>query len=175
MRKLLIIYGVIGGLLLSAKLFLSIPAAGAAMDFEQSNTRNYLLMTAAFTLIIIATGQINKRYFDNAISFWKALVLGLNISLIMVLIYTLSWELILNQFIPNYSEQYLEYTITKIESSSLSDALKKQRIEMVEMSADLYETNILYRLGTGFLEVFPVALLISLLSALLFGKILRRK
>jgi hypothetical protein len=175
MRKLIWTYGLIAGLMLSVNLFLGIPVVGETMNFEQGETRGFIMMTLAFTLVLVAIRQVSRRFYNEGISFGKAFLLGLYISLIASIMYIISWEYILSNHIPDFADQYLEYRTDKLQSSSLDAAKIESTLSMETSLMTMYKTNTFYRLGLSFSEIFPIGLFVSLLGGLLFGIFLRKK
>ena len=175
MKKLIWIYGLIVGLIVSLNLFLGVPAAGEAMNFEGGETRGVIMMTLAFALILVAIKQISVSFFKDDISFRKAFILGLYISLIASIMYVVSWEYILSNYLPDFADQYLEYRTDKLQGSSLDAAKIESSLSMEASLMEMYKTNTFYRLGLSFAEIFPIGLLVSLLGGLLYGIILRKK
>jgi len=104
MRKLIWTYGIIAGLIVSVNLFLVVPAAGETVNFEGGETMGFIMMTLAFALIFVAIKQLSTRYFDAKITFGKAFIIGLYISLIASIMYIVSWEYILANYLPNYAD-----------------------------------------------------------------------
>jgi hypothetical protein len=175
MKKLIWIYGLLAGLIVSLNLFLGIPAAGEAMNFEGGETRGVIMMTLAFALIFLAIKQISANFFKGGISFGKAFVLGLCISLIASIMYVISWEYILSNHLPDFADQYLEYRTDTLQSSGLDTVKIESSLSLETTTMEMYKTNTFYRLSLSFAEIFPIGLLVSLLGGLLYGIFLRKK
>ena len=98
------------------------------------------------------------------IRFGTATKVGLGITLIASLIYVVVWEINLSltdyAFIDQYTESILE---SKRQEGLSGEAMAAAEAEMEAMKTTY--ANPLFRLPMTFLEIFPVGLLISLLSA----------
>ncbi len=175
MRKLIWTYGIAAGIIVSLSLFLSIPAQGAAMNFEGSEMRGFISMLIAFSLIFIAIKKISDAFYQGQITFAKSFVSGLYISLIASILYVISWEFLLANYIPNYPEQYFDYRQNLVLASGADAQTIDKIIDFEKTNMEMYRSNAFYRLSTSFSEIFPIGFLVSLLAGLLFGVILKKK
>ena len=100
----------------------------------------------------------------------KAVQVGLLITLITCAIYVIAWEIAYFNFFPNFLDQYSAHVIAKMRSTGESDAAI---LETSKKLADLAKnyTNPIFNSAVTFMEVFPVGLIMTLVSA----AILRRK
>ena len=90
------------------------------------------------------------------------------------LIYVVLWEVYYHFIAPDFTDQYLNYLTGQMESEGLSDAEIKNRMAATSEMMENYRSNTLMRYGLTFAELFPVGLVMSLIAALIFGKILRK-
>ncbi|PTM03999.1 MAG: hypothetical protein DA405_08705 [Bacteroidetes bacterium] len=175
MRKLIWIYGIVAGLIVSLNLFLGLPAEGEALSFEGGETRGFIMMTLAFALIFVAVQQLSKRFFDSKINFGKSFIIGLYISLIASIMYLVSWEYILANYLSDFAEQYMEYRQQTLVASGADAQEIEQSLAFEKPMMEMYKTHTFYRLALTFSEIFPLGLLVSLLAGLLFGVFLKKK
>jgi len=161
--KYALIYGGIAGAiasgLISAMIGLHLTGHdGAAM------LASYLIMLIALSLIFVGV----KRYRDvecgGIIRFGRAFLLGLGMAAAAGLIYAIGWEIFQSvsgyDFMAEYSAGILERM--RAEGASAS-AIEAQAAEL-RTFAESYR-NPLFRLPMVFLEIFPVGLLVALVSA----------
>jgi hypothetical protein len=84
--------------------------------------------------------------------------------------YVIAWEITYFNFFPDFMDRFSEHALAKMRAAGESEAaIRKTAAEMASM-AKLY-TNPLYNVAITFMEVFPVGLIMTLISA----AILRRK
>ena len=166
MRKIVLTYGTIAGVVILGSFFL-----GQALDGEDSSWAalewlGYLTMIVAFSMIFVAVKRYRDQELGGVIKFGTAFKLGLGVSLVASAIYVVSWEANLAltdyAFIAEYTESVLE--------SKRADGV--QGAELAALEADMAEMRVnyakpWYRLPMTFAEIFPVGLLITLLSATL--------
>ena len=97
------------------------------------------------------------------------------ITLVAGIIYVLAWELFLKTSDLDFAGQYMTYLETTLLEEGKSAAEIKTQLASTKEMMDAYKSNVPMRLGLTFLEIFPVGLLISLISALIFGVFLKKK
>ena len=127
---------------------------------------SYLIMLMALSLIFVGV----KRYRDvecgGIIRFGRAFVLGLGMAALSGLIYATGWEIFQAvsgyDFMGEYSASMLERM--RAEGASAA-AIEAQAAELRGFEQSY--RNPLFRVPMVFLEIFPVGLLVALLSAAL--------
>jgi len=124
----------------------------------------YLTMILAFSLIFMGT----KRYRDTAlggvIRFWPALGLGLGITVTASIIYVIGWEIALAATHYSFADSYGAAMLNAARAKGASPA----KLAQVAAEAQAFRTQYadpLYRLPMTFIEVFPVGVVISLITA----------
>ncbi len=168
MIKIVVTFGIIAGLICGGMFFLQKPEDGL-MDFSNGALYGYVTMIIALSTIFFAVKQYRDKYNGGVIKFGKAFVIGLFITLIAGIVYVIAWEIFFTNYVPDYGEQYLTYLEQEMGKDGLSTTeIDTQLAPQREMML-AYQENILMRLGFTFLEIFPVGLVISLISALVFG------
>lgn len=156
--KLLLVYGVATG----AVIILSIIAT---IEFEVAfQWLGYLIMLIALSAIGVATRQYREQAPNGSLSFRSGLLIGLGITSIASVVYVFGWEAYLLVFGDEFWGSFSETLITSQGEVALSEA------ELIGMAADanaLQEQyrNPLFRIPVTFLEVFPVGVVVSLVSA----------
>lgn len=126
----------------------------------------YLVMLMALSLIFVGV----KRYRDvecgGVIRFGRAFLLGLGMAAAAGLIYAVGWEIFQAtsgyDFMAEYSASILERMRAE---GATAAAIEAKAAEMREF-AESYR-NPLFRLPMVFVEIFPVGLLVALVSAAL--------
>jgi len=163
-----LVYGGLAGVIaiaaIVATLLLDLP------DHLHSEWFGYLVMLVALSMIFVGV----KRYRDvecgGVIRFGRALALGLGIAVVAGLIYVAGWELYIGfagwDFVANYLADYTAGIVETMRAEgATATAIQAKQAEMREL-AELYR-NPLYRMPITFAEIFPVGLLVALVSAAL--------
>lgn len=167
MRKTILVYGLIAGLISAALMFISIPLWKSGVHSE---IFGYATILVSMSMIFFGVRSYRDNKLSGTISFGKALGVGLLIAAIGSLIYALTWLFVYHQFFPDFTESYTNSLIEDARKSGAdSTAIGQIREQGVQLKA-LY-ANPVTNVAITFLEPFPVGLLIALISA----AILRRK
>ena len=168
MKKIILIYGAITGTVIILSMTLGIYAAKYGADsFFASETLGYSIMIIGFSMIFVATKKYRDEELGGIIKFGTALQIGLGISLIAGICYVTIWEI--NLYLTDYAfmTEYTTSIIEKTRNSGVSAEELQKTITRMDELVKQYN-NPLFRLPMTFIEIFPVGLLVSLISAVLF-------
>jgi hypothetical protein len=166
-KKIVLIFGIIAGIIVSAMLFMSM--ATGSVDFENGELLGYATMIIALSTIFFGIKTYRDKHLNGSIKFGKGFLMGLYITLIASIMYTASWMIILNTSGENFMEEYYQYSVEQLKQSGQSQAEIDLQIQQMEEFKELYK-NPIVQIGVTFLEIFPVGLLISLISAAILRK-----
>ena len=169
MKKTILTFGLISGAIASVLMIATVPF-GDRLGIGHSYLVGYTTMILAFLLVYFGIRSYRDNFGDGHISFGKAFVIGISITLISSLCYVMTWEIIYFKFMPDFMDKYGAYAIQKLQASGASAAAIQAKVEEVKRYKVL-EDNPLTNAAMTFLEPFPVGLIITLASA----AILRRK
>ncbi|MFK7810224.1 MAG: DUF4199 domain-containing protein [Saprospiraceae bacterium] len=175
MKKIVLTFGIISGLISGSLCFIMAPGEGEVPDFANGHLYGYATMIIALSTIFFAVKQYRDKYNDSVIKFGKAFLIGLYITMVAGVIYSICWEAYLATSGNDFIDQYMEYSRNQMAEGGMSiaeiNAEMEPQMEMVEK----YKTNTPFRMGLTFLEILPVGLIISLISAGLFSFVLKKK
>ena len=100
----------------------------------------------------------------GAITFGKAFQVGILVVLVASVVYVATWEVIYYKFFPDFGDKYAAHMLEKMKSTGKSaeaiDAATKEMAKFREMYR-----NPLVNAGMTLMEVLPVGLLMTLVSA----------
>jgi hypothetical protein len=130
----------------------------------------YATFVVSFLMVFFGIRSFRENVAGRTITFSKGFKVGLLITLISCAVYIVTWEIIHQNFLPNFFEQYLAYTIEKLRAAGAAPEEISRQMQENEKFLRWYQ-NPLIRYAMAFMEAFPVGLLITLISAV----ILRRK
>ncbi|MBD2701321.1 DUF4199 domain-containing protein [Spirosoma sp. BT702] len=171
MKKIVLIYGTIAGIIVGGMFGLTIPfLRNGTLTGDNSMWVGYTTMVIALSLIFFGIKSYRDNHLGGAITFGSAFKVGILITLIASIMYCLSWEFYYSTVWPNF----MEWTAQNMEAAMRKKGSTEQEIatSMADFRqvAESYK-NPLVRFAYTFIEIFPVGLIITLLSATL----LRRK
>ena len=165
MTRIIMIFGAVAGLLVAVPMCLI--ASNAEMGHAATSLfTGYLIMLLALSLVFFGVKRLRDRERGGAIHFLPAFLAGLAISAVAGVIYAIGWEITLAvtdfAFVDSYSSAAIEAVRAKGASAADIQAVVAEMDEFRRMYA-----NPLIRLSMTFIEIFPVGLLVSLISAAL--------
>ncbi len=173
MKKNILIYGLISGLVVSLLMLLSINYLSHCegnVDFDTSMLIGYASMLIAFSLVFVGVRNYRDKYNQGIISFGKAFKIGILITLISSTVYVIAWLIAYFGFMPDFIEKYSVHMIEQLKASGASQvAIDQQTKEMADFAV-MYKNPFFNALMT-YMEILPVGLIVTLISAL----ILKRK
>ncbi len=163
MFRIAAIYGVISGTIIIISMLLGFSASDG-QGFFSSQYFGYLIMLIALSMIFVGIKRYRDTELGGVIKFLPALGLGLAIAAIAGAMYVVIWEIHL--FTTDYAFIY-KYVAGLIEAKKASGAsaadVERLAAEMNELKASYARPY--FRIPMTFLEIFPVGLIIALISA----------
>ena len=142
---------------------------GKTMDFSRGELIGYASMIIAFSTIFFGIRSYRDDELSGRITFGQAFRIGIGITLVATAIYVIAWMIISNTIATDFMADYYQHSVEKIRASGLSEAQIEEKIEKMEKFAELYK-NPIVKIGMTFLEIFPVGLVITLISSFILKK-----
>ena len=171
MQRIVLRFGLASGGILVAMTAVMMPLCmRGVIDFSHSEIIGYSAMVLSFLLVFAGIKSYRDTVAAGAISFGRAFGIGLLITLITCAMYVIAWEIVYFNFFPDFLDQYTAHVLAKMHASGASEAAIRETTAKMADMAKLYP-NPLYNSAITFMEVFPVGLIVTLVSA----AILRRK
>ncbi|HEX7180929.1 MAG TPA: DUF4199 domain-containing protein [Thermoanaerobaculia bacterium] len=171
MQKIVLRFGLASGAILVAMTAVMLPLCmKGVIDFDHSEILGYSAMVLSFLLVFFGIRSYRDNVAGGAIGFGKAFRVGLLITLVTCAMYVIAWEITYFNFFPDFFEQYTAYVLAKMRTAGESEAAVRETAAQMARMAELYK-NPLFNIGITFMEVFPVGLIVTLVSA----AILRRR
>ena len=170
MKKNIWIFGLISGTLMTGIANYMAWVCCANPEFETNDFLGYTAMLLIFSLIFIGIRNYRNHYLDGYITFKKAFITGLYMSLVASTLYVFVWLVDYYVFIPHYIDQYVAHVMYKTKTGGATEVELAETAKSMAEFKELYKNPFFVVIST-FLEVFPIALIVSLISAL----ILKRK
>jgi len=165
MQKIALTYGILSGTITIAVLILGLVLSEGG-SFLASELFGYLTMLVALSMIFIGIKRYRDLEMGGVIRFIPAFTMGLAIAAIAALIYTLVWELYLMASDYAFIDSYVNSAIEAKRAAGLAgEGLAQEIAELEEMRSSYGKIYI--RMPMTFLEIFPVGLVIAILSAAL--------
>jgi len=159
-------YGVIAGLVVGLSMIGSFWATDGQMPHGWLGMAvGYATMLVAFSAVFVGIKHQRDVAGGGVIRFWPAFGMGLAISLIAALFYVGAWEFVQATIVEDFAGSYGQSVIAAEKAKGIDPAaLAKLTAEMDAFKVQYADP--MFRLPMTFAEIFPVGVLVSLISAL---------
>jgi len=168
MKKTVLTYGLISGVLISVLMAATVPFADR-IGFDRGAYVGYTTMVLAFLLVFFGIRSYRDNEGSGHISFAKGVGVGACIMLITCVFYVATWEVLYFKFMPDFMDKYSAYEVAKMQASGASAAAVQAQIQNLKRYTEMYN-HVLFNSAMTFLEPLPVGLLITLVSAAILRK-----
>ena len=166
MKKIILRNGVLAGLIVGIPMFLymtSIPEHGS---MGASMLLTYVVMLLALSMVFVGIKQYRDRELGGVIQFVPALAVGLGISVVAGVLYAIAWEITMPMMKFDFTQFYANSMLEQARARGASAAELAAAATKAEEFTRTY-ANPFIRVPFTFLEIFPVGILVSLVSAAL--------
>ncbi len=165
MKKIVIIYGLIAGLIVGSLMLLTMPLwKSGVLNFDNGELVGYTTMVIALSMVFFGIKSFRDNYNNGTVTFWNACKVGILITLIASVMYALAWEISYANMGEEFTQKMTDHYFNELKTKGASEQeLKKAKEDWASFS-EMYK-NPLIRFGVTLTEIFPVGLVITLLSA----------
>jgi hypothetical protein len=168
MKKTILKYGIISGLISSLLMIATMPFEDR-IGFEHGETLGYTVIVLSLLMVYFGVRSYRETMGGGWITFGRAFAVGISITVISCLCYVATWEVIYFNFTPGFVQKYGEHELQKAKAAGADDAAIAAKMAEVKRVEALYRNPFLNAAIT-FIEPFPVGLVVSLMSAALLRK-----
>ena len=163
MKKIVLTFGLLSGLVLSGMLVLTVPFA-ERIGFEAAEVIGYTTIVAASLFIHFGIRRYRDSVAGGEVSFGRAFKVGALIALISSACHTATWQVVYHNYMPDFLERYQANELEKARQAGATPAEIDAQIAKDARNAALYR-NPLINIGITLLETFPIGLVIAAISA----------
>jgi hypothetical protein len=168
MKKIVLTFGLISGALCSLMMVATVPFAHQ-IGFDRALFVGYTTMVLSFLLVFFGIRSYRDNVGNGQITFTKAFVVGISITLITCVFYVLTWEILYFTVLHGFMDNYGAHVIEKAKASGASPAAVQAQLQQLKKYKELYE-NPLFNAAMTFIEPLPVGIVITLISAAILRK-----
>jgi len=169
MKKIIITYGLIAGLITMSFMIVSTIIWKINGAENQSMIIGFLGMFIAFIFVFVGIKNYRDKQNSGNVTFWNAFKIGFFIALIASHVYTLVWMIEFHFFMPDFMEKYAAKAIEGIKSSGLNPTEMSAKITEMETMRENYK-NPFFRICYTLMEILPIGIVIALISALILKR-----
>lgn len=164
MLRTILKFGVIAGLVVGGFELVTFLAFAGMPPLKYGMAIGYTTMLIALSAVFVGIKRHRDVDRGGVIGFWPALGVGLGISFIAGIFYVVAWEAVQSLTHMDFASSYARAIIASERAKGASaEALAKLTADMETFKIKYADP--LFRLPMTFVEIFPVGVLVSLVSA----------
>jgi hypothetical protein len=169
MTRIVLIYGaigafIVGGLMIWGMLSWTPEQMAGTEGMENGLVVGYLTQIVALTTVFLGIKHFRDRERGGVTKFLPAFLVGLGISAVASLGWVFAWEIVLASGF-DYSKVMVEMAKKEAAAGGLTGAALEQKLAEGRAFLTMYMENPLVRVPISFIEMFPVGIIISAISA----------
>ena len=168
MKKTVLIFGLISGLI-SAGLLLATAPLADRIGFEKGEIIGYTTIVISALLVFFGVRSYRENVSGGRLTFGRGFAVGILITLVANFCYVAAWEVAYYKFMPDFADKYAAHLVARAEASGASPAKIAKTRREAEQFRVMYR-NPAVNVALTFAEVFPIGLGVSLLSAAVLRK-----
>lgn len=164
MLRTILKYGLIAGLIVAGFEIATFTAFSGMPPLKYGMLIGYTTMLIALSAVFVGIKHHRDVDRGGVIGFWPAFGIGLGVSFVAGIFYVVGWEAVQAMTQMDFASSYAQAILA-------SEAAKGASAEaLAKLSADMEAFKVqyadpLFRLPMTFAEIFPVGVLVSLVSA----------
>jgi hypothetical protein len=165
MLRVILKYGLIAGLVVGTALVAVSLAYGGQPPPDWGMAAGFASMLLALSAVFVGIKRHRDAAGGGVIRFWPAFALGLGISLVASLVYVAAWELSLALVGGDFAALFAAQMVERAEARGLTGEALAAAVAQAREFEAMYRKPWM-RMPLTFVEIFPVGVLVSLVSAL---------
>jgi hypothetical protein len=167
-KKTILTFGLISGAISSVLMIASVPLMNRA-GFDHGYVLGYTTIVLSLMMTFFGIRAYRDNVGNGHITFGRAFLVGLGITVISCMFYVATWEVIYFNFMPDFMDKYGTHVLQKMQAAGATAAAIQEKSEELNKLKVMYK-NPLFNAAMTFIEPFPVGLVITLLSAAILRK-----
>ncbi|MEO1012411.1 MAG: DUF4199 domain-containing protein [Bacteroidota bacterium] len=168
MKKTVLRYGLYGSIVICI-LFLTSWFALEGVDLSIQEIAGYISMIVSLSFVFFGIKHFRDKENHGLITFKKALLIGVLISLITALAFGVLDVIYVKYINPDFLTEYYTITLEEMKATHTAEEFKIKQLEM-EAQKELFASPIM-----NFLVMFATVFIIGFIIALISALILQRK
>jgi hypothetical protein len=169
MKRNILVFGSIAGILICVFTIILTTLVEAHSTPGLGEILGYAAMILALSLTYVGVRNYRDKYNNGVISFGQAFSVAIAIALIASTFYVISWLVEFYVFMPDFMDKYAAMMATRARASHLDPVALQKKLAEIESMRSGYKNPVVVILYT-YLEILPVGIIISLLTAILLKR-----
>jgi hypothetical protein len=163
MKRIVWTFGLIAGAIMAAMIFITM-AFQDQIGTDKGEIIGYTTMILAFLMVYFGIRSYRDNVMAGTIGFGRAFKVGILITLVASACYVAAWELVLHTLAPDFAEKYAALIVEKARADGASAAQIEAKQKEMAQFAENYKNPVI-SVGMTFVEVFPIGVVVVLVSA----------
>lgn len=168
MRRFILIFGLIAGVMLALMLIITQLVIGEEF-LDNGAIIGYTGMVASFLMVYFGVRAYRDNLGGKPLTFGRAFAVGILITAVASACYVATWEVIFYKFAPDFSDKYAAHVIRKARESGATDAQIAKTEQEMQQFKTMYAKP-LVNIAFTFLEPLPVGLLYTIVTAVVMSR-----
>ena len=164
MTALILRYGILGGVLVTVPMLWNWLRLAPGEAPDTSMLFGYLTMFVALSMVFVGVKAYRDKVLGGVVRFLPAFGVGLGISAVASLFYVIGWEICTAYGTFDFAAFWKASMIKSATAGGATPEQMRKAVADAEAFAVMYR-NPLYRMPMTFIEMFPVGVLVSLITA----------
>lgn len=164
MTRKILIFGILAGLITGIPLSIIVLTMSSSSHGINGYLIGYSLMLVGLSMVFVAIKRHRDIDLGGVIGFWRALGMGLAISVVAGIVYAAAWDIAISLAHIDFIDGYAKSVIAAQKAAHASPEKIAKTIAEMEALKAAY-ANPLVRWGEPVIEIFPIGVLVSLFSA----------
>lgn len=168
MKKTVLTFGVLSGVLSAAMMFATVPFV-EQIGFDRGVVVGYTAIVISFLFVYFGIRSYRDDVLGGKITFGTGFNVGILITLISCAFYVAGWLVVYYNFMPDFGQKYAAYIVESARASGASQAEIDTAITRGKEAMEMLK-NPMTNAAVTFTEPFPVGLIITVISAAVLRK-----
>ena len=168
MKKTVLTFGLISGAISAAMMLVTLPFADK-IGFEKGEILGYTVMVLSALMVFFGVRSYRENVGGGRLTFGRGFAVGILITLISSACYVATWEVMYYKMMPGFADKYAAHMVEHAKASGASQQKVDEAVKQAAQFKQMYD-NPAINVGLTFMEVFPIGLVVTLLSAVILRK-----
>lgn len=168
MKKTVLTFGLISGAICAGMIVGSMPFE-EKIGFAKAEIIGYTTLVLAALLVFFGVRSYRENVSGGRLSFGRAFAVGILITLVSTACYVATWEVTYFGFMPDFGDKYAAHMIDRAKASGASQQTIDKKIQELQQFSRDYRNPVI-NVAYTFMEMFPIGLAATLLSAAILRK-----
>jgi hypothetical protein len=163
MKKAVLTFGLISGAMSAAMMLVTLPFVDK-IGFEKGEILGYTVMVLSALMVFFGVRSYRENAGGGRLTFGRGFAVGILITLISSACYVATWEIVYYKLMPDFADKYAAHMVERAKASGASQQKIDESVRQAKQFKQMYD-NPAINVGITFMEVFPVGLAVTLVSA----------